>query len=146
YFAPQTIARAQVVRIVATSIADRTKSAIAQVQLVPVVNIDLRPSQISLSAGQHAQFTSSVSGTMNPAVRWSFAGPGTLSENGDSAAPSSIPANKEVRVTATSVADSNKSATATITLRPITVSLTPPRVELWASQSRRFSASVIGSP
>lgn len=146
YFAPQTISQAQAVGIVATSIADRTKSAIAQVKLVPVVNIDLGPSQISLSAGQHAQFTASVSGTMNPAVRWSFAGPGTLSQNGEYAAPTSIPAEQEVRVTATSAADSSKSATATITLRPITVSLTPAHAELWASQSRKFSASVVGTP
>ena len=146
YFAPQTISQAQVVRIVATSIADRSKSAIGQVKLVPVVSVDLRPSLITLSAGQHAQFTPSVSGTTNPTVRWSFAGPGTLSQNGEYAAPASIASEQEVRVTATSAADSSKSATATITLRPITVSLTPARVELWASQSRKFSASVIGSP
>jgi hypothetical protein len=145
YFAPQTISAAQAVTIIVASNADPSKTARAVVKLVPVVNVTVHPEGGSLSASQRVHLTVSVSGTTNPAVRWSISGAGTLSQNGDYVAPASIQAEQNVSVTATSEADPSKSATAIITLRPITVSLTPANVDLGPAQTRKFTATVQGT-
>jgi WXG100 protein secretion system (Wss), protein YukD/zinc-ribbon domain len=145
YFAPQAISEAKVVTIIAASSMDPTKTARAIVKLVPVVNVTVHPEVGSLSASQRVHLTVSVSGTTNPAVRWSISGAGTVSQNGDYVAPSSIQAEQNASVTATSEADPGKSATAIITLRPIAVSLTPAGVELKAAQTWNFTAKVQGT-
>src|SRR5450759_4920986 len=64
-----------------------------------------------------------VSGTSNTAVTWTLipsSGPGTLSSSGLYTAPASIPSMQTVSVIATSVADSTKTSSATITLTPAT--------------------------
>lgn len=146
YFAPPTISEPQVVTILAASSADPTKTAAALVRLVPVVSVTVQPVLATVSPGQHVHFTAAVTGTMNPNLRWLLSGPGTLSQNGDYIAPTSIPTEQNVSVTITSEADPSKSVTAMVTLKPISVSLLPASVELWASQSRRFSATVQGTP
>ncbi|MBZ5675069.1 MAG: immunoglobulin domain-containing protein [Acidobacteriia bacterium] len=118
YTAPAFVAATQTVTVTATSVADPTKSASATVTLTPV-SITLAPPTASLFATQTQQFTPTVNGAINTAVTWSLnPNVGSISGTGLYTAPSSIASSQTVTVTAFSVADSSKSATATITLNP----------------------------
>jgi hypothetical protein len=82
-------------------------------------------------------------------VTWSLSpSVGTLSA-GFYTAQSSITAQQSVRITATSVADPTKSASATVTLNPpaiaVSVSVSPLAVSLTPSQSQQFAATVSGT-
>ena len=144
YTAPATISALQTVTVTAASVADPTKSATATITLLTPVNVSLGPATTSLSGGQLQQFAASVTGGPgNTAVTWSL-GPnlGTISNAGLYAAPATISAQQTVAVTATSVADPTKSATASIALLPISVVTTPTAVYLGESQSLQFVATV----
>lgn len=79
------------------------------------VRIGVRPSTVSLGAGQAQQFTATVTGTPNTAVQWSISpSVGTLTSAGLYTAPGTLTSGHSVTVTATSQADPTKSATATI--------------------------------
>ena len=92
------------------------------------VSVTISPTSAALAAGQSqtAQFTATVSGTSNTAVSWSVnsvAGgnstTGTIGADGLYAAPETLPAtasSQVVTVTATSMADSTKSASASVAL------------------------------
>lgn len=94
----------------------------------PNVTVSISPASAALAAGQSqaTQFTATVSGTTNTAVTWSVntvAGGngtvGTISSTGLYAAPETLPAtpsSQVVTVTATSMADSTKSASASVVL------------------------------
>ena len=84
------------------------------------VDVAVNPATALLNAGQTQQFTATVTGTTNTAVTWSLSPEtGTISPTGLYAAPSSVTATQTVNVKATSVADPTKSATATVTLLPV---------------------------
>jgi len=151
YTAPSVISAAQSVTITATSVADTSKSASATVQLaasVPV-SVSLSPPAATLTASQSKQFTAIVTGNANTSVTWSVTpSVGSLS-NGLYTAPSVINALQVVTVTATSVADPSKSASATVQLNPtsggISISVSPSNATLTASQSKQFIAIVMGN-
>jgi hypothetical protein len=90
------------------------------------VNIWVGPASVTLTAnGQQQQFTSTVAGTSNTAVTWTMSPSlGTLGANGLYTAPfpGTISSSQTVTITATSLADPTKSATATVTLNPSVVS------------------------
>jgi len=153
YTAPSLISSAQAVTITATSVADPTKSASATVQLTAIVTIgvSISPLTTTLTASQTTQFTATVTNTGNTAVTWSMnpASFGSLS-NGLYTAPSSINNSKTVTITATSVADPTKSASASVQLSPasgtsVSVSVSPSSSTITGSQSTQFTATVSGS-
>ena len=79
----------------------------------------MSPGTASLGQGKTQQFTATVSGTSNTGVTWSRnPAVGTISTSGLYTAPSSITSQQTVQVTATSVADPTKSASAIVTLNP----------------------------
>ncbi len=119
YTAPSTISAAQTVTITATSVADPTKSGSTTVTIQPVA-VTIAPASVTLFAGDTQQFTPTVTGVDNTAVIWTLNPPGigTLSSTGLYTAPSPLSGASSVSVTATSVSDSSKSATASITLSP----------------------------
>jgi|SRR5579871_233169 len=83
------------------------------------VSVTITPGSSSLTASQGAQFYATVANTSNTAVTWSLSpAVGTLYSGGYYAAPSSITNTQAVTVTATSVADPTKSASAVVTLNP----------------------------
>lgn len=145
YFAPKDISERKTAQVIATSSADPTKSTIAVVKLQPVVAISVSPASGSLGAGQHERFTVAISGTTNNVVSWTLTGPGSISPEGVYQAPSSVSAEETARITVTSVADRSKSASATVTLHPVAISISPMNVEIWASQTKRFYAQVLSS-
>jgi hypothetical protein len=118
YTAPATAGSATVT---ATSVADTTKSASASISISapasappPVVNsVRVTPSSATVTTDGTLQFSATVQGTVtNTSVTW-VAQRGTISAAGAYVAPSGA---GNDTVTATSVADTTKSGTATITV------------------------------
>ncbi|MBZ5727272.1 MAG: DUF2341 domain-containing protein, partial [Acidobacteriia bacterium] len=146
YTAPATVSTQQIVTITATSLLNSTKSALAAVTLWPPVSVSISPQTGTLSAAQTLQFTAGVQYTTNPAVTWSISPVvGTISDTGRYTAPGVILSPQTVTVTATSVADPSKSASATVALlissfAPIRINsggptYTDPAGRVWAADS-----------
>jgi hypothetical protein len=118
------------------------------------VSISVSPSSAYVVAGQSAQFTASVTGTTNQQVMWSITqGTGFIS-SGLYYAPASVSAPTAVTITAASVAEPSKTASATVVVEPlapapsaptVSVSLTPQTVSLTAGQTKQFTATVSGT-
>lgn len=121
YTAPAAITTQQSVTVTATSVVDPTKSASALITLMPPIQVSVAPSSAKLYASQQQQFTATVINTSNSAVNWTIspAGAGTVDSNGLYTAPATINSQQTVTLTATSVADPTKSASATVTLLPL---------------------------
>ena len=149
YTAPQVINTAQTVTVTATSVADSTKLASAPLNLQVssiVQNLALSPSSQNLFATGTQQFralvgeqTTSVTWSINPSV-------GTISSTGLYTAPVVIPATTVVTVTATSTIDPTRSASAPVTLGPLTMSLSPSSQNLNACGTQEFAARVNRNP
>ena len=108
----------------ATSHADASKSASASVTVTSDISISLTPNvaSVELGAKQAVQATVQSQGRPDTAVRWSLSGAGcpnscgAVDANGTYTAPQILPASAAVSLTATSVADSTKQSTATLTI------------------------------
>ena len=85
----------------------------------PTVAVSITPTSVSLAEGASQQFTATVTGSSNTAVSWTATG-GTISTGGLFVAGNAA---GSFTVTATSVADSTKSAKAPVT---VTVPAPPP--------------------
>ena len=118
YQAPAVISKQQTVIITATSVADSTAAYSVQIQLTPAgVTITISPTSVALTDGETQIFTATVTNSSNTAVTWSISPQlGTINSAGSYTAPSPINASASVTVTATSMADTTKSGTATIAL------------------------------
>jgi hypothetical protein len=127
YSAPAVAPSPASVRVIATSMADPTKSASANLTIVPAVVLAVTPVNVSVAAGSTQQFAASVTGTSNAAAAWTVSGIscsgtacGTINSSGLYTAPIAAPSPATVTITATSVADPTKSASAEVTIVPIT--------------------------
>ena len=90
--------------------------------LAPPVAVSVTPATATLTGGLTEQFTATVTNA-NPSetgVTWTIApaGVGSINTSGLYTAPSSVTSQQTVTITATSVADPTKSASATVTLLP----------------------------
>ncbi len=150
YTAPVSISTLQTIVVTATSQADPAESATASVTLQPnvpppTVSVSVLPGSVSLTGGQSATFTPTVSGSSDTAVTWSInPAVGTIN-GGVYQAPSVIGSQQTVTVTATSAADSTKSSSATVTLVPVGITLGSTFASLGAGNSATFTATVTGS-
>ncbi len=133
YTAPTGLSASKTVTVTATSLADPTKSASSMVTIAgpaappPVVSVTVSPSSASVISGNTAQFSASVSGTSNPAVTWT-ASAGSISAAGLFTAPS-VSGATQVTVTARAVADTTKTAMASVTVNPVAVPSTGAWIE-----------------
>ncbi len=120
YTAPASFSGTQTVTISAISQADGTKIGEAIVTLVQRVQISVSPATVTLLANQTQQFTATVQGSTNTGVTWTISPEsGEIDRaTGFYRAPGVIFAPTTVTVRAASVADSQRFATATITLSP----------------------------
>jgi hypothetical protein len=91
----------------------------------PVVAVTVTPATASITTGATQQFSASVTGTSNTAVTWTASGTGcsgatcgTISSTGLYTAPATAPTPATVTITATSVLDPTKSASASVTIVP----------------------------
>jgi len=80
------------------------------------IRVSVSPASVTLSSGQTQQFTATVSGTADTAVKWT-ATSGTVNSSGLYTAPT-VTSATSVTVTATSHADPTKSASASVTVDP----------------------------
>jgi hypothetical protein len=134
YFAPALLPTVNPVTLTATSHADPTKSGTATIILTgssgtPTVSIAPAFTFIAPSTGTLTtqQFVATVAGTLNTAVNWTLqsgvagegcagAACGSVSATGLYTAPTAAPNPNAITVTATSVADSGTSGTATVVI------------------------------
>ena len=141
--------------VVATSVADTSKSSVATVSVTnaPVVVVSVSPHSKSLLTGYTQQFTATVTGTggQPTTVTWSLtegASAGTLSDTGLYTAPATVTSGGATyHVVATSVADSSKSdsAAVTVTAPNITVAIAPTSISLLTGATNQFTATVSGT-
>jgi len=120
------------------------------------ITVSIASPSATVLLGNSLTFTATVANAMNTAVVWSVNGvaggdsaAGTITNGGVYTAPEDLPASATVQVTATSVADSTKSATAALTVvSDIVISLAPgsANVELGATQAFRAGISSNGHP
>jgi hypothetical protein len=147
YTAPASVTSAQTITITATSQADTTKSGQATINLTPqTVSIQVSPPSTTLTASQTQQMTATVTGTTNTAVTWTMNPQvGMLSSGGLYTAPFPITSAQTITITATSQADTTKSAQGSISLTPVGVQVNPPSANLVASQTQQMTATVTGT-
>ena len=150
YTAPVPITSRQTVTVKVVSVADPNQSATATVTLIPSaqVGITVNPRAVTIrNGGDTQQFTATVVGLTSTSVTWSISPQvGQILSTGLYIAPDTINTNQQITVTATSVANSSFSGTATVTLTPPAIQVTPSSVTLNTNQTQQFAASVNGNP
>jgi uncharacterized protein YjdB len=144
--APSSITAHHAVAVLATSV-DPSKSAAATVTLMPVVTVAVSPATAILLVGQTQQFAATVTNAIDTSVTWTRTpAVGTISATGLYTAPSTLASQQTVTVIATSVADPTKSAAASVTLRPVTITISPTSSIQYRSQARQFTATLTNAP
>jgi hypothetical protein len=124
YTAPLDLPLAPAVQIIATSNSDKTKFATATLTITSDIGVALTPGAAAVTLGASQPFHAAISSSGHPdtAIRWSISGSacpaacGSLDANGDYIAPQILPALATVIVTAQSVADPAKQASAAVTI------------------------------
>jgi hypothetical protein len=115
-FTAPTVSQNTSLTVMATSVADPTKSASTSVAVdtPATVKVAVSPSSSALRSAAQQQFTATVSGTSNTAVTWSTSA-GTISPSGLLTAPT-VSQNTNLTVTAISSADPTRTASASVTV------------------------------
>ena len=123
YAAPATVPNPNSVTVKAVSQADATKSASATVTITLIITISIAPTAVTLPAGATQQFTATVENTANTSVTWKVndvtggnSTLGTITTSGLYTAPLAPPPSGTVTVTAASVANPVRTASATVTI------------------------------
>ncbi len=143
YTAPSSIVTPQTVTIIASSVADPSKTASAVVQLIAPVTVSVNPGVSTITSAQTQLFTANVSNTSNVNVAWSISPAiGSISAYGVYSPPPSLINQQAITITATSLADNTKYASTTLTVTPALITMAPSAVSLAASQTQQFNAVV----
>ena len=110
------------------------------------IAVTLNPGLVDLAPGQRQDFAASVIGADDPRVTWQVSeSGGTLEVDGAQATYTAPTVPGSYTLTATSVADPSKSATATVRVSEVGVSITPASETLAPGRSRTFNAEVVGA-
>jgi hypothetical protein len=129
--------------IAATSVADPTKSATSNVTVEQAVAVNITPGLVTMDHGATQAFSAMVAGsTSDTTVTWS-ASAGSITSAGVFTAP--IAGSGPVIVTARSNGDSTKSASATVSLNPITIVVSPASAVVVQGANKQFTATIGGS-
>ena len=160
YTAPNSVPSPNNVTVLARSVQNSSKSGSSLATINPEnVQISVSPTSASLQLKSTQQFNVTVSGTANQSFFWTINGTpinastpwGTIDFTGLYTAPSLLPAAASVTLTATSLEDSTKSASAVVTILAtaggITVTVSPQNrsVAFDGSQNVQFAATVTGT-
>src|SRR5215470_15946978 len=121
YTAPADLPSPATVQITATSQANPTKSGTASVTVISDITLALAPNPASVELSATLAFQASVTSSGHPdtTVHWSLSGAacpsacGTVDASGTFTAPTILPSPTAVTVTAQSMADPSKLASAT---------------------------------
>lgn len=124
YTAPPDLPSNASMRVTATSHADFTKSANSTVAITSDVQIALSASSAAVELGATRNFHASIASSGHPdaAVRWTLSGSacpslcGSIDASGTFIAPQILPNPAAFTLTAQSLADTSKQATATLTI------------------------------
>ena len=143
YVAPATVPAPASLTLTATSVADTTKSSTASIAIEPDpqrVSVSIVPTALSVATSQTANFTATLQNDrQNQGVRWSLSGAGCSTAACGTlvnvtvasvtyVAPAAVPS-ATVTLTATSIADTTKSAGATIAVTGSSSAATPVLVQ-----------------
>jgi hypothetical protein len=153
YTAPPTVPSPSFVNVIATSVADSAQSDSATVTLTQTINVSVSPTSARVVTDGKQQFSATVSGLTNTNVTWSVSGKGCVGaacgmvlSSGLYIAPAVVPSPAQVNVTATSAADDQTSASATVTIfAPIVVTVSPTASTLSVNEQAQFRATVTGT-
>lgn len=149
YTAPMNLTQPATFTITAMSAAQNSVTATASVAVNPtaVVGITISPTSANVAVGTTQGFTASVSGSSNTTVTWSVDGinggntaTGTVSAAGLYTAPSVPGAHT---VTATSVADTTKKASATVAV--VSIAIAPSGANVAPNGTQQFTATIEGT-
>lgn len=124
YTAPGSLPSPATVTVKAVLNADSTQTASAVVTLTDPVAVSVAPTSIALMAGSGTQrFVATVANSSNPTVTWSVQGVaggnssvGTITSDGLYTAPAAVPSPATVTVSARSVADTTRVASASVSI------------------------------
>jgi hypothetical protein len=124
YTAPTDLPSPASIEVTATSQADSSKSATAQITVTSDIAISVVPPNASIELGAAEAFYSAIISAGHPdkSVRWSLSGAacpvacGTVDLNGNYTAPGILPSTATATITAQSVADPSKQASAVVTI------------------------------
>lgn len=153
YLAPGTIPQPNPVSVSATSAADATKSAAAQISVINHVLVSVQPASITLAPLAVQGFTATVLGTSNQSVVWQVLGTacansgvcGAIDANGNYTAPSSPPAPDAIQVVAVSSDDTTQSGAANVTISSGADILALHPASVYAGSANGFTLLVDGS-
>jgi hypothetical protein len=150
YLAPQIPPQPDSVALTATSQADPTRSASAQITIVAPAQagVSLVPFYAFLAPSQQFQFIAAVTGSTNSGLTWtvssavpgqgcSGASCGSIDNAGNYIAPAAAPSPNAILITATSTASPSLAATATVavTSGPTIETLLPSSIVAGAQQN-----------
>jgi hypothetical protein len=124
YEAPGAIPAPNPVTVRATSLADSTRSAAAQITVINHDVVTVLPSTVTLAPLAVQQFSATVLGTSNQAVVWQIQGTacamsgacGAIDANGVYTAPGSAPSPDSLTIAAISADDPSQSGFANLTI------------------------------
>ena len=122
-FSDLSITQAGTDYVLTASAAGMSAGVSQAIAINPPVSISMTPAKTSLAPLQSLQFQAQIANTSNHDVIWSISpAAGTITPSGNYSAPSEIPAEALVTITATSVADPTQSASTQLSLAPAQIS------------------------
>ncbi len=158
YLSPAVMPSPSTVTVLAVSASDASQVGTAEVTLLagPAIAVSVSPSSATVVAGGGSQiFAASVSGTANTAVTWQVNGVvggdatvGTIGVDGLYTAPATPPAQATVTISAVSVADPTRSASAAVQISAaaatVRVTITPSAATVViGTGTQGFAATVV---
>jgi hypothetical protein len=124
YTAPADLPAVPAIQVSATSLADTTKSGTSQVTILSDLEITLSNAAAAVELGATQSFRALITSNGHPdgAVRWALSGTacssgcGAVDANGNFSAPQILSSPANATLTAQSIADPSKRASATLTI------------------------------
>jgi hypothetical protein len=156
YTAPQILPASASVSLMATSVADPSKSVAAAITITSTFSLAVT-GPASLNAGTAANYSATVTPAPNSnpsrAIVWSVSGTnclgancGTISQAGVYTAPALLPDSGKVQIVATPLADPTKAAGVTVNIiAVVSVTISPASASLVVGSTNGFQATVTGA-
>jgi hypothetical protein len=153
YLAPGAIPQPNPVSVLATSAADITKTASAQITVINHVLVSVQPQSVTLAPLAVQGFTAAVLGTSNQSVVWQIQGTacanagvcGSIDAIGNYTAPGSAPSPDALQVVAISSDDTTQSGAANVTISTGANILSLHPASVYAGAADGFTVLVEGS-